>query len=66
MSIALFIASSQVRFRLRKFDLMMFNQVDVRLPRGRWYGTLVYLNAPFTGVDSSVLITFSNHYSLRF
>ena len=40
MSIAVFIASSQVRFRLRKSDLIMLNQVDVVLPRGHWYGVL--------------------------
>ena len=40
MSIAVFIASSQVRFRLQKSDLIMLDQVGVGLPRGRWYGAL--------------------------
>ena len=40
MSIAVLIASSQVRMRLRKSDLVMLNQVDVGLPLGRWYGAL--------------------------
>ena len=40
MSLALFIASSQVRFRLQKPDLIMLDQVDVGLPRGRRYGAL--------------------------
>ena len=40
MSIAVLIASSQVRMRLRKSDLIMLNQVDVGLPLGRWYGAL--------------------------
>ena len=40
MSIEVSIASSQVRFRLPKSDLIMLNQVDVGLLRGRWYGAL--------------------------
>ena len=34
MSIAVFIASSQVTLRLPKSDLIMLNQVDVGLRRG--------------------------------
>ena len=66
MSLALFIASSQVRFRLQKSDLIMLDQVDVGLPRGRRYGALAQLNALFTDVDSSSLTTFPNHFNLCF
>ena len=31
------IASSHVRFRLQKSELIMLNQVDVGLPCGHWY-----------------------------
>ena len=64
MSVAVFIASSQVRFRLRKSYLIMLDQVDVGLPRGRWYGALAKVNVLFTSVDSSALITFPNHFNL--
>ena len=37
MFIAVFIASTQMRFRSRTSDLIMLNQDDVGLPRGHWY-----------------------------
>ena len=56
------IASSQVRFRLRKSGLMMLNQVDVGLLRGHWDGALALI----TGVNSFTVITFTNHFNLYF
>ena len=58
MSMVVFIVSSQARFRLQKSDLIMLNQVNVGLRRGRWVLILLLWLLFYGGCFSVYILIF--------